>query len=340
MWKFFHQFASPPFVYRFCRQLGPFLLVPALVLMGLGIWQGLFEAPADYQQKDAFRIIYVHVPAAYLSMMAYSLMGVASFIGLVWRMKVAHIVAAAAAPIGASFTALALLTGSIWGRPMWGTWWEWGDPRLTSELILLFLYFGFMLLRGSIPDVARADRTGALLAIVGTVNIPIIHYSVVWWSSLHQGSTLIRDGGAAMPPSMLTPLLLSLGGFTLFFAFLMTLRVRGLIAFRERKARWLVNEIQADPTRHSRQLDILYRAFLAIVVISSGAMIRLLFFSQDAIGLISELRASMSGYGVYVWTSFYACFLLLIWNALSAIRLHARTRAVAYVSSIPEEEKS
>ena len=238
MWKFFHQLASPPYLYGFAGKAIPWFAIPAFVLLIVGGWLGLFDAPPDYQQGDAFRIIYVHVPAAYLSMATYSLMAVASAIGLIWRIKLAHAVAASAAPVGASFTFLALVTGSIWGRPMWGTWWEWGDPRLTSELILLFLYFGYMALRASINDIGKADKASALLAIVGIVNIPIIHYSVEWWSSLHQGATLVREGGPAMPASMLIPLLIMILAFTLFLGAVLCQRVRGEILRRERNSRW------------------------------------------------------------------------------------------------------
>ncbi len=167
MWKFFNQLASPPHFYRLADTLIPWLLVPGLLLVAWGSYNGLFVAPTDYLQGDAFRIIYVHVPAAYLSLMAYMFMAVGGAIGLIWKMKLAHAVGAAAAPLGAAFTFLALATGSIWGRPMWGTWWEWGDPRLTSELILLFLYFGYMALRSSIDDVAKADKASAVLALLG-----------------------------------------------------------------------------------------------------------------------------------------------------------------------------
>ena len=187
MWKFLHKLASPPHFYDLSAKIIPWFSVGALGFIAYGTIAGLFFAPADYQQGDAFRIIYVHVPAAYLSMLAYTSMAVSAGIGLIWRMKLAHAVAAAAAPLGAWFTFLALATGSIWGRPMWGTWWEWGDPRLTSELIMLFLYFGYMALRAAIDDTAKADRASAVLALVGAVNIPIIHFSVEWWSSLHQG---------------------------------------------------------------------------------------------------------------------------------------------------------
>ena len=174
MWKWFHQLASPPHFYRISAILSPWLLLPGLALIAYGLWQGLFVVPMDYQQGDAFRIIYVHVPSAYLSLMAYMIMATSGAIGLIWRIKLSHAVAAAAAPIGAAFTFLALCTGSIWGRPMWGTWWEWGDPRMMSELILLFLYFGYMALRSAIDDTTKADKASAVLALVGIVNVIIV----------------------------------------------------------------------------------------------------------------------------------------------------------------------
>ncbi|MDZ7643584.1 MAG: heme ABC transporter permease CcmC [Woeseiaceae bacterium] len=246
MWIFFHKLASPPHFYALAARLVPWLAAAAALLIGYGTWAGLFVAPPDYQQGDAFRIIYVHVPAAYLSMMAYMVMAVAAGIGLIWRMKLAHAVAAGAAPVGAWFTFLALATGSIWGRPMWGTWWEWGDPRLTSELILLFLYFGYMALRASIDDPGRADRASAVLAMVGAVNVPIIHFSVEWWSSLHQGPTLVRRDGPAIEAAMLYPLLAMIIGFTLLFAALLLSRVRAEVLFRERRARWVARLVRNE----------------------------------------------------------------------------------------------
>ena len=239
MWTYLHKLASPPHFYGLANTLVPWFAVPGYLLIAFGAFAGLFVAPPDYQQGDAFRIIYVHVPAAYLSMMAFMLMAVAGGIGLIWRMKLAHAVAAAAAPLGAAFTFLALATGSIWGRPMWGTWWEWGDPRLTSELILLFLYFGYMALRSAIDDVAKADKASAILAMVGAVNIPIIHFSVEWWSSLHQGPTLIKEGGPAMDPAMLYPLLAMIFGFTLVFGAQLLRRVRTEVLYRERRTNWV-----------------------------------------------------------------------------------------------------
>ena len=250
MWTFLHKLASPPHFYGLANSLVPWFALPGYLLIAVGAFAGLFIAPPDYQQGDAFRIIYVHVPAAYLSMMAYMLMAVAGGIGLIWRMKLAHAVAAAAAPLGAAFTFLALVTGSIWGRPMWGTWWEWGDPRLTSELILLFLYFGYMALRSAIDDVAKADKASAVLALVGAVNVPVIHFSVEWWSSLHQGPTLIKEGGPAMDTAMLYPLLAMIFGFTFVFGAQLLRRVRTEVLYRERRTRW-VREMVLSPEGES-----------------------------------------------------------------------------------------
>jgi heme exporter protein C len=238
MWTWFYRLASPPHVYRAAAALTPWFLASAAVAIGCGLIGGLVFAPPDYQQGDAFRIIYVHVPSGWLSMFAFTSMALAGGIGLIWRIKVGHAVAAAVAPIGASFTAAALLTGSLWGRPMWGTYWAW-DPRLTSELILLFLYVGVMSLRPAFEDPGRGDRAAALLAIVGVVNVPIIHYSVVWWNSLHQGATVAKIGKPAMPGSMLWPLLSMFLGFMLFFGAVLCIRLRGEVLNRERHATWV-----------------------------------------------------------------------------------------------------
>jgi len=238
MWKFLHKLASPPHFYRLSERMIPWFVMPGLILIAYGTFAGLFVASIDDQQGEAFRIIYVHVPAAYLSMMAYMIMAFGAGVGLIWRMKLAHAVAAGAAPLGAWFTFLALATGSIWGRPMWGTWWEWGDPRLTSELLLLFLYFGYMALRNAIDDTTKADRASAVLALVGAVNVPIIHFSVEWWSSLHQGPTLISDS-AEIGADKLYPLLAMIAGFTLIFGALLLRRVRTEVLYRDRRKRWV-----------------------------------------------------------------------------------------------------
>jgi heme exporter protein C len=237
-WTWFHRLASPPYVYALATRLTPWFAWPATVLMLAGLYGGLVLAPPDYQQGDDFRIIYVHAPSAWMSLMVYATLATASAVALIWRMKVAHAVAASCAPIGASFTLVALVTGSLWGRKMWGTYWEW-DPRLTSELILLFLYIGYIALRSAFDDLQRADRASGLLAIVGVVNVPIIHYSVTWWNSLHQTPTVMKLGKPEMPPAMLIPLLMMLAGFTLLFGALLLVRLRAEILQRERAASWI-----------------------------------------------------------------------------------------------------
>ena len=237
-WTWFHRLASPPSAYSTARRLRPWLLWPAIGLMLWSAFEGLFVTPPDFQQGEGYRIIYVHVPAAALSTVIYSVMAVASAVGLIWRMKLAHAVAAACAFPGAVFTALALVTGSIWGRPMWGTYWAW-DPRLTSELILLFLYLGYIALRASFDDIGRADRASAVLAVIGIVDIPVIKYSVVWWNSLHQGPSLSLFGKTTIDPSMIAPLLAMMFAYLLFFAAVVCDGLSAEIVRRERNAHWL-----------------------------------------------------------------------------------------------------
>ncbi len=234
----FHRLGSPPYVYRLAQRLTPWLAWPAALLILAGLYGGLVLAPPDYQQGDGFRIIYVHAPSAWLSLMVYTLMGGAAAVGLIWRIKVAHAVAASCAPIGASFTLAALVTGALWGEPMWGTFWEW-DPRLTSELVLFFLYLGYMGLRAGIEEVSRADRASGVLAVVGLVNVPIIHYSVTWWNSLHQAPSVMRLDKPALPLSMLAPLMLMLLGFTLLFGAVLCVRLRAEVLTRERANPWI-----------------------------------------------------------------------------------------------------
>lgn len=230
--------AAPKFFYPFAGRLLPWLgwLAAGLLLVGAG-W-GLAVAPADYQQGDSYRIMFIHVPAAWLSMLTYMVMAGGAFVFLVWRIKLADMLAKTCAPLGAAFTALTLVTGSLWGKPMWGTWWAW-DARLTSELVLLFLYLGLIALRGAIDEPQRAGRATALLALVGVVNIPIIHFSVEWWNTLHQPASLTRMAGPAIHPAMLTPLLLMIAGFTVYFLAVLLQRLRCEILEREQQARWL-----------------------------------------------------------------------------------------------------
>ncbi len=204
--RWFHQLGSPPVFDRFARRWAPWAYGLALLTMAAGLYGALFVVPADYQQGDSFRILYIHVPSAWMSLAVFAAMAVYAVIALVWRIKLCEILAMACAPIGVAFTVITLATGAIWGRPMWGTWWDW-DPRLTTELILLFLYLGVIGLYGAIEDRRAAARAASLLAIVGVALLPVIRYSVVWWDSLHQGQTIRVFGESTIDASMAWPLL-------------------------------------------------------------------------------------------------------------------------------------
>jgi len=243
MWKFITYLQSAQNFYQFSGKAIPWLGWTALIIILFSLYGGLVTAPADYQQGDAFRIIYVHVPAAWMSLFIYMVMASAGFITLIWRTYSSEVVAAAAAPLGASFTFLALVTGSLWGKPMWGTWWEWSDSRLMSELILLFLYLGFMALQTAIEDRKTAARACAVLALVGVVNIPIIHYSVEWWNTLHQGPTVTKFDKPSIHIDMLIPLLGMAIGFTLYFFSALLARVRCEIISNKQHTDWVKREL-------------------------------------------------------------------------------------------------
>jgi heme exporter protein C len=208
-------------------------------LIAVGILWGLFFAPPDYLQGDVYRIIYIHPQTAYIGMQAYVVLAVAAGIGFIWRIKLAHAAAVSAAPIGASFTFCALVTGSIWGAPTWGTFWEWTDPRIMFELLLLFLFLGYMALHAAFEDRDKGDRVSAILGVVGVVNVPIIHYSVLWWNTLHQGPTVTKFDDPSMTSDMLIPFLITMFGFMFFFYWLLLERLRAEIVDREQGTRWL-----------------------------------------------------------------------------------------------------
>ncbi|MET0272172.1 MAG: heme ABC transporter permease CcmC [Phenylobacterium sp.] len=226
--------ANPERFMAFSRWAAPLFGAIAVALAVAGLWLG-FTAPEDYQQGMTVRIMFIHVPAAQLSMFVYVCLGVASFLSLVFRHTLADAAAEAAAPLGAAFTFLALVTGSLWGRPMWGTWWVW-DARLTSVLVLFLFYLAYMALRASLDDEAKAARAAAILALVGLVNLPIVHYSVEWWNSLHQGSSIFAKGGPSMPAVFLVPLLLMSLAYLSAFGSLWLVRIRGEVWRRRAEA--------------------------------------------------------------------------------------------------------
>jgi len=236
--RFYHRLASPREFFQIARILTPIFGLLFIIPTLIGSYFGLFVAPTDYQQGDAFRILFVHVPVAWMSLFVYVTMAVAGAIGLVWRMKMAFAVVICSAPIGAAFTALALVTGAIWGKPIWGTYWQW-DARLTSELILLFLYFGIMALYAAFEERTTAERATALLTVVGVVIVPIIHYSVEWWNTLHQGPTVFVAGGPRMPSEMLTPLIFMAVGFMFFYGYTLFLSLRNHVLTTNRGQQWV-----------------------------------------------------------------------------------------------------
>jgi len=233
---------SPAVFYRQSTRVLPFLAAGLIIFLGYGLVGGLFFAPIDYQQKEAVRLMYIHVPCAVLSLSIYTIIGVMSAIYLIWSVKIADIIAQASAPLGASLTALALISGSLWGKPMWGTWWVW-DARLTSELILLFLYCGYIGLRSAITDARIAASAAAILAIVGLIDIPIIHYSVEWWQTLHQGASIFKFAKPSIAPAMLYPLVSMLLGFYFLYALILCLNARAELLWRERNASWVTKLI-------------------------------------------------------------------------------------------------
>lgn len=241
--RFFHRTASPPHFYALADKLIPWLTIIFLLLLGAGLYGGLYLAPTDYQQGDSYRIIYIHVPAAWMSLFIYVLMAIMGAIALVWRIKLAEVMLISSAPIGAGFTFIALVTGSLWGKPMWGTWWVW-DARLTSELILLFLYLGVISLNGAIEDKRNAARAISILALVGVVNIPIIHYSVQWWNTLHQGPTVSKMDKPSIHISMLMPLLTMAVAFKLYYAIAVLQAAKLELLRREASSQWVKNLLE------------------------------------------------------------------------------------------------
>lgn len=224
-----HRYANPTRFLQIAQPLTLPLGLAALLLLVAGLYYALFQSPPDYQQGESVRIMYVHVPAAWLALGCYTGIAVASAVFIVWRHPLADVAARASAPIGATFTAICLVTGALWGRPTWGTWWAW-DARLTSVLILLFLYLGYMILATAFDDRTRGARAAAILALVGAVNIPIIKFSVDWWNTLHQPASVFRAGGSAIHPSMLLPLLLMAGAYLCLYLCLLLVRMRTEIA--------------------------------------------------------------------------------------------------------------
>jgi heme exporter protein C len=234
----FWQYSSPQYFYPLAKKMANVFFVLAAILTVWGLYIGFFVAPTDFQQGESYRIIFIHVPAAWMSMLIYLVMSFWAAVGLIMNTRLSSMLAQALAPTGALMTFIALWTGAFWGRPTWGAWWVW-DARLTSELILLFLYIGYMALRASIEDPRRADRASAILALVGVVNVPIIYFSVKWWNTLHQGASVSFTKSSSMATSMLTGMLVMALAFWMYSIAVSLVRVRRIIRDREANAGWL-----------------------------------------------------------------------------------------------------
>jgi heme exporter protein C len=247
-WQWFHRLGSPRWFYEKTTAWLPWLAVLSIALITTASVWGLAFAPADFKQGNSYRIIYIHVPAAFLALAGYYIMAISGAVGLIWKMKLPFMVMKSAAPIGALLTFVSLITGSIWGKPTWGTWWEW-DARITSMLILFFLYLGMIALQQAFMHRDTADKASAMLALVGMVNIPIIYKSVDWWNTLHQPATIKFTSKSTIDPSMLYPLLVMVVGFYCFYALVLLLYTRVEILRREHRTQWVNDVINPNGKR-------------------------------------------------------------------------------------------
>ncbi len=238
MWQWFHKLGSPRWFYQISGKFLPWLALASVVLIVTGAVWGLAFAPEDARQGNSFRIIYIHVPASFLALAGYYVMAAAGAVGMIWKIKLADMVMVAAAPLGAALTFIALFTGAVWGKPTWGTYWIW-DARITSMLVLLFLYIGIIALSHSFSTRESSARACAILALVGTVNIPIIYKSVDWWHTLHQPATIKLSGAPSMHPDMFKPLLVMILGFYCFYVLVLLLNTRTEVLLREGRTNWV-----------------------------------------------------------------------------------------------------
>ncbi|GEM_PF-13642 len=298
--KWLNEFAKPDRTYMLCNQLLPWFVGTALVALPLGMIWGLAFAPTDYQQFDVYRIIYIHVPTAALSLTTYVAMAVAGFVALVWQWRTALTTMIAIAPVGAVITLISLITGAVWGKPTWGTYWIW-DARLTSQLILLFLYIGVFALYLSFEDKLQGGKAAAVLAIVGVINIPIIKYSVEWWNTLHQTASISKLDQPSMPPDMYIPLLICMVGVAAFIGTCVLFRLRSELIKRDAHRPW-VSEFMKD---ENSPLNVIPMIKIAITIgIVAAALVLYSMLGQGF--KFEDMNAffDMGGRGLFVWLSF------------------------------------
>lgn len=299
MWKWINSFAQPEKAYTACNALLPYFMVLLCVCLPIGLIWGLIFSPTDYQQFDVYRIIYIHVPSASLSQTAYVSMAVAAFVGIVWQWRSAFMAMVAIAPIGAVITFVSLFTGAVWGKPTWGTYWIW-DARLTSQLILLFLYLGVIALYSSFDDKQQGAKAASIMAIVGVINIPIIKFSVDWWNTLHQTATISKLDKPSMPTEMLIPLLTAMVGMAGFIGTVTLIRLKNELITRDAHRPWVADRLVFEENNKHSLLSAKWWAIIVILLVVYSY-----FMAQQGVKF-SNVSAffDMGGRGFYVWLSY------------------------------------
>jgi len=314
MWKWINSFAQPEKAYTACNALLPYFMVLLCVCLPIGLVWGLLYSPTDYQQFDVYRIIYIHVPTASLSLSAYVAMAVAAFVGLVWQWRSAFMVMVAVAPVGALITFISLFTGAVWGKPTWGTYWIW-DARLTSQLILLFLYFGVIALYVSFDDKQQGAKAAGVMALVGVINIPIIKYSVEWWNTLHQGATISKFDKPSMPPEMLIPLLIAVLGVAGYIGTVTLVRLKNELIKRDAHRPWVTSRLSYEDAHKPPFIN--YKWWAAILVL---LILAIYFMTQQGVKFSSAAEFfNMGGRGYFVWLSYGISLALMLGFAILSV---------------------
>lgn len=307
MLKWINSYAQPEKAYAACNTLLPYFVVVLCVCFPLGTIWGLAYAPTDYQQFDVYRIIYIHVPSATLSLSTYVAMASAAFVGIVWQWRSAFMTMMALAPIGAVVCFISLFTGAVWGKPTWGTYWIW-DARLTSQLILLFLYLGVIALYVSFDDKQQGSKASAVMAIVGVINIPIIKYSVEWWNTLHQGATISKLDKPSMPAEMVTPLVIAMLGMAGYIGTVSLIRLKNELIKRDAHRPWVANILQNE----SKEAPKIIRPFWWLIVFAL-LVVGAYFMMQQGVKFDSYASfIDMGGRGFFVWLSFGLSVLVML----------------------------
>jgi heme exporter protein C len=299
MWKWINSFAQPEKAYSACNSLLPYFTLILCVCLPVGFVWGLAFAPTDYQQFDVYRIIYIHVPTSTLSLSAYMAMAVAAFVGIVWQWRSALMAMIAIAAVGAVITFISLFTGAVWGKPTWGTYWIW-DARLTSQLILLFLYLGVIALYSSFDDKQQGGKAAAVMAMVGVINIPIIKYSVEWWNTLHQPASISKLDKPSMPMEMAIPLLTGMLGMAGFIGVVTLIRLKNELIKRDAHRPWVSETLAKEQNEPKAVISITWRIGIAVLLVAGlGSAVAQGFKFEDFDSFID-----MGGRGLFVWLSF------------------------------------